>query len=658
MDGAEQPPRPRAAEECLPFLEIDEASARLLPSTEMMVGFASLRSTLLTSIPAAMALVPAVAMAAPTEQLTNPLEVLIDGDCNYCHNFNNPLKDAGEPEYAPFAGWQGSMMANAARDPVFWAGVAVAAEDAAVPEETEDCIRCHSPRAFLEGRGDATSVDQLIPADLESVTCELCHRMEDDGIIGNARFTLDDTLVGETVARRGPWDYTDGVPVPAEHATMQSDFTGSSELCGVCHDVSTSSPRLDDGGNEISAAFNEQRTYSEWANSAFAVPGEDFRTCQDCHMPEIPDSAGCNVYQGKHQHPVGNRRHDLVGANRFMLEILRDNFGEEIGIGALNDSIDRLDEFVQTAATLDVVAPKSVDASVGIDGLEVTVTNETGHKLPSGYSEGRVMWIEVVGRYGDEVVFSSGAWDQEAGSIEDDDQLRSYEGIADQLSSGETFHLLLNDHWVEDTRIPPRGLTANLDTDPVTDRYAMQGDGTWEHWDTQTYAFAGRDDVVDATPEDSGDDELQLSVRVLYLINTPSYIDFLESQSTAGAEVAAMFDQAGGAVPVVLAEQTLALPLSGLATEAGSSGGSSGSTSGPSSSTGPGTTTSNPGSTSQVTTESTAANTSGTDTDASAGGDDDGGGGCSCTSSGGAPAWSLLLLGLLGLQRKRRHPRG
>lgn len=624
-----------------------------------MVGFASLRSTILTSIPAAMALLPAVAMAAPTEpgELTNPLEVLIDGDCNYCHNFNNPLEAAGEPEYAPFAGWQGSMMANAARDPVFWAGVAVAAEDASSPEETVDCIRCHSPRAFLEGRGDATSVAELTPPDLEGVTCELCHRMEDEGIIGNARYTLDNLLVGETVARRGPWDYSDGVPAPAEHATMQSDFTGSSELCGTCHDVTTGSPRVDDDGAEIAPGFNEQRTYSEWANSAFAVPGDDFRSCQDCHMPEIPDSAACNVYAGKFQHAAGNRRHDLVGANRFMLEILRDNFGEEIGVGALNDSIERLDEFVQTAASLEIVAPETVDVSAGIDGLEVTVTNETGHKLPSGYSEGRIMWVEVVGRYGDEVVFSSGAWDQEAGTIEGDDQLRSYEGVADQLASGETFHLLLNDHWVVDNRIPPRGLTANLATDPVTDRYAMQGDGTWEHWDTHSYAFAGRNDVVDTSPNEDND-ELELSVRVLYLINTPSYIDFLEAQSTAGAEVAAMFDQAGGAVPVVLAEQTLTLPLTGLATEAGSSGGSSGSTSGPQTTSGPSTTGSGPGTTAAATTQTTAADTGATETDPSAGGDDSGGEGCGCTTSQGEPAWSLLLLGLLGLQRKRRHPVG
>ena len=97
------------------------------------------------------------ARAAPTESLQNPLTY--DFMCEGCHTFANNPGAADLPPHAPGA-YAGTLMANAARDPVFWAGVALASADH--PDETEDCIRCHSPRAFLEGRGDAIAIDELI----------------------------------------------------------------------------------------------------------------------------------------------------------------------------------------------------------------------------------------------------------------------------------------------------------------------------------------------------------------------------------------------------------------------------------------------------------------------------------------------------------------
>src|SRR5262245_29842035 len=81
----------------------------------------------------------ASADAAATEpnQLTHPLTP--SEDCKTCHSFGNADAHAGDPLYAPFFGWQGSMMGNAARDPVFWAGVAIASQDD--PEGTTNCVR-------------------------------------------------------------------------------------------------------------------------------------------------------------------------------------------------------------------------------------------------------------------------------------------------------------------------------------------------------------------------------------------------------------------------------------------------------------------------------------------------------------------------------------
>jgi len=57
--------------------------------------------------------------------------------CASCHN---GYATAVEPQH----GWQGSMMAHAARDPLFLANRAIANQDA--PESGDLCRRCHFPR--------------------------------------------------------------------------------------------------------------------------------------------------------------------------------------------------------------------------------------------------------------------------------------------------------------------------------------------------------------------------------------------------------------------------------------------------------------------------------------------------------------------------------
>jgi MYXO-CTERM domain-containing protein len=588
---------------------------------------------------------PRSAHAWPTEpgDLVNPL--VPPEACEFCHNFQNADEHEEDPRYAPMYSWRGSLMANAARDPVFWAGIAVAAQDA--PGQTELCVRCHSPRAFLDGDGDATSIDQLTLEQQNGVECELCHRMIDDPAQtpGNAQYTVDDTVRGSEVARRGPWDYTDGVDLPP-HEFIYEPFLGEARFCGTCHDVTTPVERVDDAGVGMGTSFNEQRTYREWLNSDLAVPGPNAQTCQDCHLPAVTDVPGCNVHVNQQSHPVGGRRHDLVGANRFMVELLKQEYGSA-GANLVSDiyydyTLERIDEFLPSAASLDVQAPTSIDLTVGLADIDVTVTNETGHKLPSGYSEGRVMWIEVLGEYAGTTVFSSGAWDQSVG-IQEDAQLRRYEGLAEQWSTGTELHLLLNDHWIVDNRIPPLGLRPDPETDPVGDRYALLPTGVWPNYDATSYAFAATPEIWDATPEDSSDDELTLTVRVRYLINSPEYIDFLgDNGGMAGADVASLFDLAGGATPVTLAESVLTLPIeafgsdppAGDSTESGESGTESATQS-----------------------ESDVGGTS-EDESSDAGASDEGPAGCACGVDRPAStpnAGVILLFGLGAVRRRRRR---
>ncbi len=627
----------------------------MMPTRRSHGRFPSLAPALaLPWLAALAAAIPGTAAADPTapNTLTHPLTE--SSACQLCHTFENAMGAAAEPRYAPFYGWQGSLMANAARDPVFWAGVALADQDH--PGETVECVRCHSPRAYLEGRGDATSIDQLTTADLEGVGCELCHRATDQGALGNAQYNVDD-VPGSSglVPRRGPWAYAGG-PGSPPHDWIDDPFTGSSALCGTCHEVTTPRERLDDAGNPMGMAFNEQRTYSEWAGSALAQPGEGFRSCQDCHMPAVADMPGCNQFVDEYSHRSGGRRHDLVGANRFMVELLRAEYGND-GTGLINDfffeqTLDRMDELLATAATLELAGPPDVDLGVGLGGLVATVTNESGHKLPTGYSEGRVMWLEVVARYGEQVLWTSGQYVDGQGP-EADAQLRAYRGVAEQYATGTQMHLLLNDHWVEDTRIPPRGLVPDPETDPVGSRYELQDDGTWPNFDVAQYAFDGRPDVEDATPDDATDDVLDVSVRLLYLVNTPQYVQLLADDNVtneAGSDVAMMFDALGGAQPLVLAEAMLAVPIVGFGEPpAGSTGAVDtgvDDTAGAASSGGPGGSTGLPGG-------ETSAGSSGT---GDGGQGEDGGGGCGCTSRGRpAGAAALWVLPALVLRRRRRH---
>ena len=214
---------------------------------------------------------------------------------------------------------------------------------------------------------------------------------------------------------------------------------------------------------------------------------------------------------------------------------------------------------------------------------------------------------------------------------------------------GATLHLLANDHWVEDTRIPPRGLAPDLQTDPVGDRYALQDDGTWPNFDEVVYAFAGRPALADV---DEG--VLEVSVRLLYLINTREYIEVLAADNVtneAGNDVAMRFDTAGGATPLVLAEQTIEIPIEPAAVGTTGTGDGTESTGAVDGTTGDATTggvVTSAGSTGSVDVGETGDETGTGDP----GQDDDGGDGCSCRSGSPGGVWWLVAL-VVFLRRRR-----
>ncbi len=156
--------------------------------------------------------------------------MLSPGNCQGCHGDFEPLSN-----HEPWPTWAGSMMANATRDPLFWAALDVANND--LPGAGDFCLRCHTPAAWLAGRseppGGSTDGCGLIgnlddpDSDFSGVSCHLCHRMqinddpppgEDSVYYENGKFWIDDeecpTGGGSGPCRRGPYDYAGGGAPP------------------------------------------------------------------------------------------------------------------------------------------------------------------------------------------------------------------------------------------------------------------------------------------------------------------------------------------------------------------------------------------------------------------------------------------------------------
>jgi hypothetical protein len=154
----------------------------------------------------------------------------------------------------------------------------------------------------------------------------------------------------------------------------------------------------------------------------------------------------------------------------------------------ITDSIDRATQMLRDASDMEVTQQGSQ--------VNVRVTNMCGHKLPTGYPEGRRMWVNV--KFFDAVdaiVQEHGAYDYGTGDLTEDTKV--YEAtlglgpdVADatDLPPGESFHFILNNVVLFDNRIPPLGFTnagfEAVQAEPVAYVYA---DG--QNWDDTAFAI-------------------------------------------------------------------------------------------------------------------------------------------------------------------------
>lgn len=473
--------------------------------------------------------------------------------CALCHS----------PTNAPSNLWPATMMAQASRDPIFWAAFSIAQQDA---EYIGDfCLRCHAPAPWADGyvaEPYPTDGSAIFNTELNGVSCIVCHRMVDPdhtpgvdppsdaailaGIAGsghnwphNANMVLDPDDV-----RRGPLDLNAGWAGgwPGFHFFAQSPFHSDSRMCATCHDVSTPTYTLDEATgayvpNALNAPppvnkyhqFPEQRTFSEWTVSLFATGGVNLggrfggargpvvSSCQDCHMPGRASSRNCSN-SGAPLRTIP--AHEFNGSNSWVLRAVNGLIPQvhtQLTQNSVNASVSRNAQLMRDASDMEL--------SIVEDDLNVRIINFSGHKLPTGYTEGRRMWINV--QYfaaNGSLLAERGAYNAATAEFHGDDT-KVYEAVhgldatAAALTGepeGHAFRLALVNTILKDNRIPPMGFN-NAMAEAVQAGSVPPGlyaDG--QYWDDTRYEIPLG--AVRAT------------VTVYHQTTTKEYIEFLRDQ--------------------------------------------------------------------------------------------------------------------------------
>ncbi|MFL6521097.1 MAG: cytochrome P460 family protein [Chthoniobacterales bacterium] len=275
----------------------------------------------------------------------------------------------------------------------------------------------------------------------DGVSCASCHHIVEDktpkGVPPLTHF-LEHSItglfeVGKPDEMLGPFEDNLIVTDPMNNAIgvkpKHDPYIKSSRMCGSCHTINL--PVVDQKpiGHNL-----EQLTYLEWLNSSFQNEfghNANAQTCQDCHMRTSYRNASGTLEVPVIQQPIatvqddqypavehrlpgdkvqvrfrdsGFVRHQLQGLNLPLLEIfsqfMRDSksgdknfpYNEVLGVRQNDfmltvnaDLPNAIDAFVEqarnTTATV-TIAPLST--SNGKLVANVTVTNKTGHRFPSG----------------------------------------------------------------------------------------------------------------------------------------------------------------------------------------------------------------------------------------------------------------------------------
>jgi hypothetical protein len=286
-------------------------------------------------------------------------ELMDPQKCQKCH-----------PDH--FREWSGSMHAYAADDPVFLAMNARAQREAKVGDF---CVKCHAPMAVRTGATrDGLNLKDL-PAHLRGVTCYFCHSAE--SVTGTHDAPI--TLATDGVLRAGITDPVENTAHKAAHSPLLDRAQPeSAKLCGSCHDI------VNGQGTHL------ERTFEEWQGTLFSHAPLGL-TCGQCHMEgrdglaaQAPDVALRRVHS--HMFP-----------------------GVDLALTAFPEA-DAQKEAVQAALDPTLQTALCVKGAPGAATIQVVLDNVgAGHQWPSGATQDRRAWVEVIAYdASDQVLYQSG----------------------------------------------------------------------------------------------------------------------------------------------------------------------------------------------------------------------------------------------------------
>ena len=243
--------------------------------------------------------------------------------------------------------WKQAMMSQAYThhwDEVEYFKLAVphAEKDPIVAGVKAGCNGCHTPIAFMAGDVPPPKPAEMSMAN-ESVNCDVCHTIT--GFQGDVPHNFNFVTESGKI-KNGP---REGKNSP-EHTLRKSDFIGTAEFCGVCH-------------NEKSPyGMWVKSTHLEWQEGPYSKQGVK---CHDCHMtyaPGISASMG-NKYTDVRQH-LFHGAHD-PGKVRGTIEL-------------------------RIHPDVNEVEPGSI-----VKFTVALFNQKTGHKFPTGSVEDRIVWMHV-----------------------------------------------------------------------------------------------------------------------------------------------------------------------------------------------------------------------------------------------------------------------
>ncbi len=423
--------------------------------------------------------------------------------CALCHSNHfaaTAMRNSAGEGIGPYNLWRGSMMANASRDPFWWAQVAseVALNAPEARDKIEgECIRCHAPALSETARSEAGREGKMTdlkgsshPAmvGVDGVACTTCHQILPDNLGTSASFS-GGYVINEDREIFGPHQNPATAPMinHVDYTPTHADHVTESKLCATCHTL-LHEPRAE--GEEW--GFPEQTPYLEWRNSIYNneedPDSSEAKTCQACHQPTYDDEGYIRTRIARSP-PGGDFRinprdpfgqHTFVGANAVLPQIIKAE-RETLNSSGTDESLDLISDLaverLESSAELRV---EMITQESDTLAFKVHVTSNVGHKLPTGFPSRRVWLVVKVTSVDGEQIFYSGRYNPQGrivnthgealpiewayGPVEphhelitEESQVQIYEAVMSDHEGRFTHAVTKAKSWLKDNRILPKG---------------------------------------------------------------------------------------------------------------------------------------------------------------------------------------------------------